>query len=64
MEDDNKKESCSKCKCENCCKEIPESTAFTSEGSDYISHFCGTECYEKWLKSQQEKQKKDNQSAK
>lgn len=65
MKDDNEKESCPKCKCESCCKEIPESTAFTPEGADYISHFCGVECYEKWLKSQQGKQKKDiSESAK
>jgi len=45
---DKNKTNCSKCQCENCCKLIPESTGLTFEGSDYIRHFCGDECYETW----------------
>ncbi len=50
--------SCSMCKCETCCKLIPESVAMTAEGADYVKHFCGTECYEKWLRQQKETDEK------
>ncbi|TRZ63921.1 MAG: DUF3330 domain-containing protein [Rhodocyclaceae bacterium] len=39
--------------CEVCMKEVPISAAATSEASDYVAHFCGMECHEKW-KSQRE----------
>jgi len=32
-----------------CCKEIPLDAAFTPEGAEYIEHFCGLECYERFL---------------
>lgn len=35
--------------CEVCLKEIPRSTARSLEGPDYVYHFCGSRCYEKWL---------------
>lgn len=35
--------------CEVCLKEIPRSTARSLEGPDYVYHFCGSQCYEKWL---------------
>ncbi len=38
-------------KCKNCCKQIPESTAKTAEGADYIYYFCGTDCYKEWAKN-------------
>ncbi len=34
--------------CEVCLKEIPESTAYTQEGEEYIRYFCGIDCYQKW----------------
>ena len=34
--------------CEVCMKEIPTSEARSEEASDYVLHFCGLECYEKW----------------
>ena len=34
--------------CEVCLKEIPESEAKVSEAQDYVRHFCGLECFEKW----------------
>lgn len=34
--------------CEICMKEIPIDQARSSEGSDYVVHFCGLECFEKW----------------
>lgn len=38
-------------KCEVCMKEIPASEANNSEATDYVSHFCGLDCYDKWLQS-------------
>ena len=34
--------------CEVCLKEIPRSVARSLEGVDYVYHFCGQQCYEKW----------------
>jgi len=34
--------------CEVCLKEIPRSVARSLEGPDYVYHFCGQKCYEKW----------------
>jgi len=34
--------------CEVCMKEIPASEAKTAEAVDYVAHFCGLECFEKW----------------
>lgn len=48
MNKEQKTEGCPMCECEACCKHIPLSSALTPEGADYVRHFCGTECYEKW----------------
>lgn len=37
-----------KVECEICLKEIPISESKSSEATDYVIHFCGLECYEKW----------------
>ena len=34
--------------CEVCLEEIPESVAQSLEGEDYVHHFCGSECFDKW----------------
>jgi len=34
--------------CEICLKEVPISEATVPEATDYVVHFCGLECYEKW----------------
>ncbi|NOZ10695.1 MAG: DUF3330 domain-containing protein [Gammaproteobacteria bacterium] len=34
--------------CEICLKEIPKSAAKSEEANDYVAHFCGLDCYEKW----------------
>jgi hypothetical protein len=34
--------------CEVCLKEVPITEATVSEATDYVVHFCGLECYEKW----------------
>lgn len=36
--------------CDVCLKEIPASDSKNVEASDYVSHFCGLECYDKWRK--------------
>ena len=34
--------------CEVCLTEIPSTVAHTVEGEDYVHHFCGTDCLERW----------------
>lgn len=34
--------------CAACLKEIPVSELRSGEAVDYVVHFCGLECYEKW----------------
>lgn len=34
--------------CDVCMNEIPASGAKSDEASDYVAHFCGVECYDKW----------------
>jgi EAL domain-containing protein (putative c-di-GMP-specific phosphodiesterase class I) len=34
--------------CCMCCKEIPLDAAFTPEGAEYVEHFCGLDCYERF----------------
>lgn len=34
--------------CEVCLKEIQRSEATSTEVTDYVAHFCGLECYDKW----------------
>lgn len=45
--------------CEVCLKEVPESAAFTPEGSEYVGHFCGIECYQAFVRKQREAAKQD-----
>lgn len=40
--------------CEICMKEIPATEARSEEADDYVRHFCGLDCYDKW-RSQAEK---------
>lgn len=32
-----------------CCKEIPLDAAFTPEGAEYVEHFCGLDCYQRFV---------------
>lgn len=34
--------------CSVCQRDIPLSAAVWRESSDYVAHFCGLECYERW----------------
>jgi hypothetical protein len=36
--------------CETCMKEVPISEAIVPEATDYVAHFCGAECYDRWRK--------------
>ena len=35
--------------CEICLTEIPISEAKNDEVNEYVRHFCGLECYGKWM---------------
>lgn len=35
--------------CEICIESVPLSEAQVSEAGDYITYFCGLECYELWI---------------
>ena len=41
--------------CAVCLREIPADQAKSVETHDYVSHFCGLDCYEKWRRQQEEK---------
>jgi hypothetical protein len=45
--------------CSICLKEIPESAAKIGEAQDYLQHFCGIDCYQKWQKKHQDTKDKD-----
>lgn len=34
--------------CDICMKEVPISEATVAEATDYVVHFCGLDCYQKW----------------
>jgi hypothetical protein len=36
--------------CQTCLREIPESEALSDEAVDYVSHFCGLDCLQRWRK--------------
>ena len=42
-------------KCDVCLKEVPITEATVPEATDYVAHFCGLECYEKWKANPPEK---------
>lgn len=48
--------------CKVCLKEIPASAAQSSECEDYVAHFCGTECYDKWEHPQKEANQSGNEA--
>jgi hypothetical protein len=42
--------------CDLCMKEVPIDEANSFEAVDYVIHFCGLECFEKWKKKKQSAQ--------
>ena len=37
-----------KVSCTTCQREIPLSVAVSSEATDYVAHFCGLDCFDRW----------------
>jgi hypothetical protein len=46
--------------CDLCMKEVPIDVANSFEATDYVVHFCGLECFEKWKQKKQSQQEADN----
>ncbi len=42
--------------CKVCLKEIPLSEAKSAEATEYVAHYCGLDCYEKWMEKAAEDQ--------
>lgn len=55
MVDKEKSVETDKVACEVCLKEIPRSEAKTEEAMDYVVHFCGLDCYQKWHQEESDK---------
>jgi len=34
--------------CDVCLKLVPRSEALSAEARDYVAHFCGRDCYDRW----------------
>lgn len=43
--------------CNICMKEVPRSEAQVDEASDYVAHFCGLDCFDKWKNQKEEGEK-------
>jgi len=41
--------------CEVCLNEIPNTVNQHAEADEYVSNFCGLECYQKWRDSEDKK---------
>ena len=35
-------------KCRACGQELPKSASKSTEGQEYLQHYCGLDCYRKW----------------
>jgi hypothetical protein len=35
--------------CSVCRQQVPMSEAMNAEASDYVAHFCGLDCFQRWL---------------
>ena len=44
-------------KCDVCLKEVPGSGVKSVETSDYVAHFCGLDCYQKWMQKAEHEKK-------
>jgi hypothetical protein len=40
--------------CEICFREVPVSEAKNEEGTEYVMHYFGLECYSKWKRQREE----------
>lgn len=43
--------------CEVCLKEVPTSEIHTMEAEEYMHHFCGLDCLDKWHKKAEQEEK-------
>ena len=43
--------------CEVCLSEIPDSVNMSAEADEYVSSYCGLECYQQWLEQAANKEK-------
>lgn len=43
-------ESCATVSCEVCLKEVPADAINLTDAQDYVHHFCGLDCLERWQK--------------
>ena len=43
--------------CDICMKEVSSDEGHVTEIDDYVMHFCGLECYDKWHKNAAEEKK-------
>lgn len=50
--------------CKVCLKEIPQSVARSHEGSDYVLHFCGDNCFVTWQKGETEADRSETKTGK
>ncbi len=48
--------------CDVCMKEVPASEAIVPEATDYVVHFCGLECFEKWKEQSDNSKDQDSRS--
>lgn len=39
--------------CKTCLESVPLSESKISEAEDYVTYFCGLECYDLWIHQQQ-----------
>ena len=58
MNENKKRQDENKVACSVCLKEIPPSEAKSAEATDYVTYFCGLDCYDEWMKQQEPKDRK------
>lgn len=45
--------------CEVCLKEVPLSAAKNEEVQDYVTYFCGIDCFAKWKEKHEQQQQQE-----
>ncbi len=43
--------------CEVCLKEVPNTVNQNAEADEYVSNYCGLDCYQQWRDKQNEQEK-------
>jgi hypothetical protein len=52
---DNKQVKPERVACDVCLKEVPKSEAMSPDATEYMVHFCGLDCYEKWKNTKEKR---------